>query len=135
MNRSLTVDVQWLTPGFQKTFYLISLHEWNFLFLIGAFVGRIAVELLMHVKEVGEVEKELVKKIMRTSVKDFFVIGILIGWHECLWEIIKRRLPLSAMSARMQAGNEGLLPEVMRWPLPDVRPKSGAFTRDYGSLF
>jgi hypothetical protein len=59
-------------------------------------LALIAVELLVHVKEVGEVEKDLVVRIMRHSMrsnlKDFFVIGILISWHEHLWEIIKRRL-------------------------------------------
>lgn len=97
MNRSLTINAEWVSPTFEKTFYLLSLHEWNFLFLFGALLALIALELLVHVKEVGEVEKELVVRIMRhsmrTNLKDFFVIGILISWHEHLWDIIKRRLP------------------------------------------
>ncbi|MBT1703324.1 MFS transporter [Chryseosolibacter indicus] len=96
MNRSLTLNVEWESPSTQKVFHLISLHEWNFLFLIGALLALIALELLVHVKEVGEVEKELVVRIMRSSIKsnlkDFFVIGTLISWHEQLWEVIKRRL-------------------------------------------
>jgi MFS family permease len=104
MNRSLTINAEWLSPTVQKTFYLVSLHEWNFLFLIGAFLALIAVELLVHVKEVGEVEKELVVRIMRhsmrTSLKDFFVIGILISWHEHLWDIIKKRLYFRQMPER-----------------------------------
>ncbi len=76
--------------------HLISLHEWNFLFLTAALLGIIALQLLVYVREVGEVEKELVKKIMRksvtTSLKDFFVIGALLSWREHLWQIIKRRL-------------------------------------------
>jgi MFS family permease len=102
MDRSLTINAEWISAGFQKTFYLLHLHEWNFLFLIGAFLALIAVELLVHVKEVGEVEKELVVRIMRhsmrTNLKDFFVIGILISWHEHLWDIIKKRLYLRQMS-------------------------------------
>jgi MFS family permease len=96
MNRSLTINAEWISPTLEKTFFLVSLHEWNFLFLIGAVLALVAVELLVHVKEVGEVEKELVVRIMRHSirsnVKDFFVIGILISWHEHLWDIIKKRL-------------------------------------------
>jgi MFS family permease len=96
MNRSLTVNLEWTSLTHEKIFYLISLHQWNFIFLIGAFVALVAMELLVHVKEVGEVEKELVVKIIRRSLKtnlrDFFVIGTLIGWHEHLWEVIRRKL-------------------------------------------
>jgi hypothetical protein len=50
----------------------------------------------VYVKEKGEVEKEQVKRIMRKSIrgslKDYFLIGHLIGWHEQLWAIIKRKL-------------------------------------------
>lgn len=94
--RSLVINAEWTSPTAEKVFHLVSLHEWNFLFLIGAFLALIALELLVHVKEVGEVEKELVVRIMRHSIKsnlkDFFVIGTLISWHEQLWEIIRRRL-------------------------------------------
>ena len=94
--RSLEVVAQWTRPGSTQIMHLISLHEWNFLFLTAALLGIIALQLLVYVREVGEVEKELVKKIMRksvtTSLKDFFVIGALLSWREHLWQIIKRRL-------------------------------------------
>lgn len=113
MDRSLTINAEWISPDFEKVFFLVSLHEWNFLFLIGAGVALIAVELLVHVKEVGEVEKSLVKRIMRhgvrTRVKDFFVIGILISWHEHLWDIVKRRLywrPVSGPVTNKEPGAE-----------------------------
>jgi MFS family permease len=96
MHRSLTVNLEWTSPSLEKVFYLVSLHEWNFIFIISAFVALVAMELLMHVKEVGEVEKELVVKIirhsLRTNLRDFFVIGTLMSWHEHLWEIIRRKL-------------------------------------------
>lgn len=96
MNRSLTIDALWATPHLEKTFYLVSLHDWNFLFVIGALFALLAVELLVHVKEVGEVEKGLVMRIMRYSfrstVKDFFIIGLLFSWHEQLWAVIKKKL-------------------------------------------
>jgi MFS family permease len=94
--RSLLINVEWMSPKGEKIFHLVSLHDWNFLFLIGAGAALVAVELLVHVKEVGEVDKDFVKRIMRhsirTNLRDFFVIGTLISWHEQLWEIIKRRL-------------------------------------------
>jgi hypothetical protein len=47
------------------------------------------------VKEVGEVKKDIVRRIMRTSVKnnlkEYFVIGDIINWHEQLISMIRRR--------------------------------------------
>jgi hypothetical protein len=75
---------------------LIELHDWNFLFLIGAFFAIIALELLVQVKERGEVEKEQVKRIMRTSfrnsMRDYFLIGHLMGLREHLWTAIRKKL-------------------------------------------
>lgn len=94
--RSLVINAQWTSPDTERIFHLVSLHEWNFLFLIGAGVALVAVELLVHVKEVGEVDKDFVKRLMRHSIRmnlrDFFVIGTLISWHDQLWAIIRRRL-------------------------------------------
>jgi len=96
-NRSLTINLEWTSDSHEKVFYLISLHQWNFIFLISAFVALLSMEVLMYVREVGEVEKALVKRIMRhsfrTNLRDFFIIGTLISWQEHLWEIIRRRLP------------------------------------------
>lgn len=96
MNRSITIDAAYAGPEVQKVFHLLSLHEWNFLFLIGAFLALLVLELLVYVKEVGEVEKDLVVRIMRHTLKhnlrDFFLIGTLIGFHDHLWEMIRRKL-------------------------------------------
>jgi MFS family permease len=95
-SRHLTVNAEYAGPHAHKVFHLISLHDWNFLFLIGAFLAFLALELLVQVKEVGEVEKEQVVRIMRTNIKsnlkDYFLIGTLIGWHDQLWAIIRRRV-------------------------------------------
>ncbi len=94
-NRSLVITAQWSSPDINKAGRLISLHEWNFLFLIGALLALIALELLAHVKEVGEVDKDVVKRVMRTSIKrdlkEYFLIGNIITWHEQLRAIIKLR--------------------------------------------
>lgn len=92
--RSLKIDAQWTGPHINKVIHLVSLHELNFLFLIGALLALLSLELLVHVNEVGEVEKDLVKRIMRKSIKsnlkDYFLIGNLISWHEQLWAILKK---------------------------------------------
>jgi MFS family permease len=94
--RHLNITAQYSSPHINnKVFRLVELHDWNFLFLIGAFVAIIALELLVQVNEQGEVEKEQVKRIMRTSfrnsLRDYFLIGHLIGWREHLWAAIKRK--------------------------------------------
>jgi MFS family permease len=91
--RSLSINVAWTSPHTNKVFHLLSLHEWNFLFLIGAGLAFIALELLVAVKETGEVDKEEVVRIMRTSIrsnlKEYFLIGTIITWQEQLWSLIR----------------------------------------------
>lgn len=93
--RSLIVNAEWAGPRFSKTLHLISLHEWNFLFLIGALLALLSLEFLIPVKETGEVEKDEVRRIMRStlrnSLKDYFVIGQLISWQEQLWRLVRKR--------------------------------------------
>lgn len=92
-DRSLLITAQWITPNVNKVGKIISLHQWNFLFLIGATLALMSLELLSHVKEVGEVDKDVVKRVMRTSIKrdlkEYFLIGNIITWHEQLRAIIK----------------------------------------------
>lgn len=94
-NRSLLVTARWTSPHIDKTGRLLSLHEWNFLFLIGALLALMSLELLARIREVGEVEKDVVKRIMRTSIKsnlkEYFLIGNIITWHEQLWAIIRSK--------------------------------------------
>lgn len=96
-NRSLVINAEWVGPKFSKVLHLVSLHDMNFLFLIGAVLAFISLELLVRVKEVGEVEKTTVVRIMRSSIKnnlkEYFLIGNLITWHEQLWGLIKRKTP------------------------------------------
>jgi len=92
-NRSLLITAQWSSPGITKVGKLVALHQWNFLFLIGALLALLSMELLAHVNEVGEVDKDVVKKVMRKSIKrdlkEYFLIGNIISWHEQLRTIIK----------------------------------------------
>lgn len=93
--RHLAVTSEWGGPHVTKVFRLIELHDWNFLFAIGAVVAVIALEFLVGVKEKGEVEKNVVVRVLRSNVrnslKDAFVIGNLIDWHEQVTKFIKKR--------------------------------------------
>jgi MFS family permease len=89
----LTVAIQWNSPNLDKVFQLLSLHEWNFLFAISALLAIFSLEFLIHINEVGEVDKELVKRIMRTTVrmnlKEYFLIGDIITWHGQLVALLR----------------------------------------------
>jgi MFS family permease len=95
--RSLSVDAEWKGPHWQKVIHLLDLHEWNFLYLIAAGLAFIAVELLLTVKETGEVEKDIVKRMIRSNIKsnlrEYFVIGQLIDLHDAFRNLIRKRLP------------------------------------------
>ena len=92
--RQLKITIEWTGPNIEKVFRLLSLHEWNFLFLIGAAFAFLAVQLLFRVKETGEVEKDIVVRIMRSSIKsnlkEYFLIGNLINLHDQLWSILRK---------------------------------------------
>lgn len=96
VDRSLTVNASWASPANEQVIHLISLNGFNFLFLIGAFLALMMLQLLVRVNEVGEVEKGLVRRIIRrtfkSGVKDFFVIDTLISWHSHVWKVVQERL-------------------------------------------
>jgi len=84
--RHIDISAKYDGPAVDKSFHLLSLHQWNFLFIIGALLALIAVQLLSRVREKGEVEKDKVVRILRSSIKnsikDYYVIGTLLDWHE-----------------------------------------------------
>jgi len=85
-HRHLNINAIYTGPRITKDFHLLFLHQWNFLFIIGAVLAFIALQLLARVKEKGEVEKDVVVRILRSSiknnVKDYFIIGRLLDVHE-----------------------------------------------------
>jgi MFS family permease len=92
-SRSLLLSLQWKSPYFEKVFRIIQLQQWNFVFLISALIVLLSLQLLVGVKEVGEVSKKVVRRIMRTSIKsnlkEYFIIGNIITLHEQLRAIVK----------------------------------------------
>jgi MFS family permease len=85
-NKHLDISAAYTAPNTEKSLYLLSLNQWNFLFVIGAFLALIALQLLYRVKEKGEIEKDIVVRILRStiknSVKDYFVVGTLLNWRQ-----------------------------------------------------
>ncbi len=92
-HRKLVINIEWSGPRLNKIFHLVSLHEWNFLFLIAAIGAFIAAEFLLAVKETGEVNKTEVIREMRSSIrnnlKEYFLIGHLLSWQEHLWGLFR----------------------------------------------
>ncbi len=93
--RNVVLNITYRGPEMEKIIHLLELKDWNFLFVISALIAIIAIELLMGVKEIGEVDKDSVRRIMRSSIKsnlrEYFLIGYLIDWHEHLITIIRKQ--------------------------------------------
>ncbi|MGE7776305.1 MFS transporter [Chitinophaga sp. NPDC101104] len=93
--RHLKVDAEWGGPRWTKSLHIIELQDWNFLFLFGALLGLIAVNLLAKVKEKGEVEKDVVVRIMRSTVrnnlKENFVVGSLMNGYSQIRNVFRRK--------------------------------------------
>ncbi len=85
-NRHIDIFTQYGGPSISKRFHLLSLHQWNFLFVIGALLAIVAIQFLANVQEKGEVEKDIVVRIMRSSIrnnmKDYFIVGSLLEWRK-----------------------------------------------------
>lgn len=94
-NKQLKIIFEWTSPKFNKLLKLIYLHEWNFLFLIGALLALLSLRLLAKVQEEGEVGHSIVKRIMKTrfksDLKESFIIGNIVVWHSMLKAILKRK--------------------------------------------
>jgi len=94
--RSLQMGATWSGPHLTKTFRLIELHDFNFLFAIAAFLAFISLEFLIRVREQGEVDKDEVVKVMRgnikNNIKESFVIGQLLDLRYQIRKIFKKKL-------------------------------------------
>jgi len=95
-NRRLNITAQWVSPHVNRVFRLLVLRDGNFLFLIGALLALISLQFLIAVQERGEVGKEkvvrLVRHTIRANLKETFLIGDVIQWHEQLRAMVRRRI-------------------------------------------
>lgn len=95
-NRQLNWNIQWGNGTAVREIHLLALHQWNFLFLIGALLGLLAIRLLKRVQETGEVEKDYVVKILRShlknSIKENFIISHLMHLPVSVTTRIRKRV-------------------------------------------
>jgi hypothetical protein len=77
----------------------------EFLFLIGALLTGVAIQFLPKIKESGEVDKDVVVRIMRSSirsnVKDNFLAGSLINWHSRIRNLVSRQRRFRRLKSRL----------------------------------
>jgi len=95
-DKSLSLGARWVSPHVNQVIRVVSIHDWKFLFIIGALLALLSLELLIGVKEIGEVNKDVVRRIMRKSIrsnlKDYFLIGDLIYMHQQLKAVVTKRV-------------------------------------------
>jgi MFS family permease len=63
-------QLSWKSPYGTKSFDVVELQHFRFLFLIGACLAFVALQLLKLVKEEGEVDKDLARAEMRTAFRN-----------------------------------------------------------------
>lgn len=61
-------NIEWQGPTGITTFHLLELQNWNFFFVISAFLALLSIRLVGKIKEKGEVHKGMVSVVMRKSV-------------------------------------------------------------------
>lgn len=93
--RHLKMDAEWGGPRWTKTVHIIELQDWNFLFLFGALLALVALNQLYRVKETGEVEKDVVVRIMRSTLrnnlKEHFLTGTLINGYSTIKSVFRKK--------------------------------------------
>ena len=95
VNNDLKVTFEWVSPGYYKELKLIYLHDWNFLFLIASLLSILSLQLLAKVEESGEVSHYLVRKVLRSRLrqrlKDNIIVGNIGHVHAQIKAIVKRK--------------------------------------------
>lgn len=82
-DRKLEVLARYEQTEGEKIFYILTIHEWTFLFVIAAVIVFVTAQILTVVDEHGETDKDSVVDFMRSNiianVKNYFVLGSLIS--------------------------------------------------------
>lgn len=92
-NTRFELTARYERPARELTFYLFTVHEWTFLFLIAAVLAFVANQLLTIVREEGEVEKDVVVDFMRSNVLNNVKNHFLAGYVMELFRFGKSRQP------------------------------------------
>lgn len=89
------LSFEWDSPRFNQHFKLVYLHGMNFLFIISALTCLISLQLLNGVKEMGEVNTNILRKMMRKRIKsrvrESFVFGNIQVITNNVKAIVKRK--------------------------------------------
>jgi MFS family permease len=67
--RQLSLMFKWTSPGRELTFQTFHFQHWDFFFLFAFLIGLYCIHRLTRVKEVGEVEEEIVVRELITQVR------------------------------------------------------------------
>lgn len=67
---SLTWTINWKGPETTTSIYLLELQQWNFFFIIGAVLAIVSLQFLKQVKEVGEIDSD----VLITDLKNAFKV-------------------------------------------------------------
>jgi len=95
LDKTLSVNLSWMANTTAKNYHLLSLQQWSFLFIASAILALVSLNFLIKIKELGEVPRKIVRRIMRTSIRnnmrDYFLIGNIISLHDELSAIVRKR--------------------------------------------
>ena len=67
--RQLSLMFKWTSPGRELTFQTLHFQHWDFFFLFAFLIGLYCIHRLTRVKEIGEVEEEIVVRELITQVR------------------------------------------------------------------
>ena len=68
-DRQLSLMFKWTSPGRELTFQTLHFQHWDFFFLFAFLIGLYCIHRLTRVKEIGEVEEEIVVRELITQVR------------------------------------------------------------------
>lgn len=67
--RQLSLMLKWVSPGRELTFQTFHFQHWDFFFLFAFLIGLYSIHRLTRVKEVGEVEEEIIVRELISQVR------------------------------------------------------------------
>jgi MFS family permease len=79
-NRQLDWTIDWKDNTGIREIHILALHQWNFLFLIGALLAVLSIKLLKPIQETGEAERGFVMKLLRTDFKKSMKDNLIINY-------------------------------------------------------
>lgn len=79
VTRNLRITFEWIAPDFYREYKLVYLHDWNFLFFFASLIALFSLRSLIKVQENGEVSHYLVRKVLKTRIRQQFKHNLIVG--------------------------------------------------------